>query len=516
MNKVLFFLPLVALAAAPTVTQVLNNSSLTPPGLPNSGVAPSSIIVIQGTGLANPGTAVLQDSAGSGIPLTLNGASVSVTVNGVTTHPGLYYAIPTQIAAVLPAATPVGTGTLTVTYNGTPSAPAPILVVASAVGLNYYLTNSAVATDSSYNLLTSTNSAVPGQTIVLWATGLGADPADSDTVYSTTPHAVNTPLQVFFGGTLGTVVYQGSAGYPGVNQINVTIPASAPLGCGIAVGVLTGGNIVSNVAGIPIASGGGTCPDDQSSGGAGTAGPNFVIALIGATEQIAPANIAGGLSGTTDITSGIFSSTPASAYPPSGPPASVGQCSVYPNVPGVALPTTFLDAGAITVAGPTGSPAPVPELNPGFYQGVLPSGGIPATGGTFTFKGAGGRDVGPFTVSVTMSNPIFFWTNQSSATTVTRSQGLQLSWMGGNAGDYVDIQGSSTGGSASGGAGFECFAPIAAGQFTVPSYILLGLPAGTGTVNLSTTHNALFSATGLPYPGSASAGVTIIVNSNYK
>jgi hypothetical protein len=62
----LFVLPLTAWASGPNVTQVLNNSSGIIPGLPNSGVAPSSIIVIQGTGLANPGTAVLQSSAGPG------------------------------------------------------------------------------------------------------------------------------------------------------------------------------------------------------------------------------------------------------------------------------------------------------------------------------------------------------------------------------------------------------------------------------------------------------------------
>jgi len=48
--------------------------------------------------------------------LKLNGASITVVVNGVTTYPALYYTSPTQLAAVLPAATPVGTGTLTVLF----------------------------------------------------------------------------------------------------------------------------------------------------------------------------------------------------------------------------------------------------------------------------------------------------------------------------------------------------------------------------------------------------------------
>src|SRR5271169_4166684 len=96
--------PSVALAA-PAITQILNNSSGTPKGLPNYGIAPSSIFIVTGSGLADPGTPTLQDSS-AGLPLTLNGASITVVVNGVTTHPALYYTSPTQIAAVLPAATP--------------------------------------------------------------------------------------------------------------------------------------------------------------------------------------------------------------------------------------------------------------------------------------------------------------------------------------------------------------------------------------------------------------------------
>ncbi len=126
-----------AASTAPAVAQILNNSSLTPVGMPNYGIAPSSIFVIQGSGLADPGNPVLQDSS-AGLPLTLNGASITVVVGGVTTHPALYYTSATQLAAVLPAGTPVGNGTLTVNYRGANSAPAPIQVVASAVGINEY------------------------------------------------------------------------------------------------------------------------------------------------------------------------------------------------------------------------------------------------------------------------------------------------------------------------------------------------------------------------------------------
>lgn len=244
----------------PTIKAVKNNSSLISPGFPNYGIAPSSIFIVEGTGLADPGVPVLQSSAAPGLPLTLNGASVTVVVNGVTTRPALYYTSPTQLAAVLPAATPIGTGTITVTYKGVTSNAAPIQVVPSALGINTYYTNSGVATDAvSGALLTYTNPGSPGQTIVLWTTGLGADPADSDTVYTTTPHAVNTPLQIYIGGIAATILYQGSAGYPGVNQINLTIPTSVPDGCWISLVAVAGG-VVSNTATLPISRAGEPAP----------------------------------------------------------------------------------------------------------------------------------------------------------------------------------------------------------------------------------------------------------------
>jgi uncharacterized protein (TIGR03437 family) len=190
---VLLALLLPAASAAPVVTGVLNNYSLTSPGFPNSGIAPSTLFIITGTGLANAtaGPVTLQSTAAPGLPTTLNGASISVTAGGATVTPGLYYALPTQLAAVLPASTPAGTATVTVTLSGTASTPFQFQVVSAAPGLDtYYGTGGGLitATDSVTGaFINFTSSATPGQTIVLWGSGLGADPADSDTVYTTSP-----------------------------------------------------------------------------------------------------------------------------------------------------------------------------------------------------------------------------------------------------------------------------------------------------------------------------------------
>src|SRR6202035_2447457 len=74
---------------------------------------------------------------------------------------------PGQIAAVLPAATTIGSATLTVTYNGVASNAFAFAVVPTALGINTYFTNSGVATDAvSYAVITYNNSGAPGQTII--------------------------------------------------------------------------------------------------------------------------------------------------------------------------------------------------------------------------------------------------------------------------------------------------------------------------------------------------------------
>jgi len=503
-------------ASGPAVSQILNNSSLIPPGLPNSGIAPSSIFIVQGSGLSDAGTPVLQDTQ-RGLPLTLNGASISVVVGGVTTHPALYYTSPTQLAAVLPAATPLGTGTLTVNYGGANSAPSPIQVVASAIGFNHFNqipipapffnenVDIGVAQDLTGAVLTSTHSGSPGQTITLWITGLGADPADSDTTYTSSPHPVNTPLQLYFGGVLVTNIgYQGSAGYPGVNIINLTIPASVPTGCYVPLAAVTG-NVISNVVVFPIHPGGGSCVE-TSIGGTITGDQILLntkdtLKAGGVTlVQTNSTNAKGVLTVTNSAAASFQKYTGLlAAATGRGALVSADGCAVGPLVAGGPLTLAGLDAESIRLTGPAGLALPLPSQFglAGAYGATLPAGAIPASGGSFTFMGSGGTDVGVFTSTVTLSNPILNWTNQSAAVTVDRTQGLLVTWTGGNPGTTLAISGTSTSTASGVIAGFGCRVAAEKGQFTVPAYILQGLPAGSGGVNVQNDVISAFSATGL-------------------
>lgn len=511
-----------AAPTGPTVTGVTNNYSFTPTGFPNSGLAQGSLIVIFGTGLATSTNAVLQSTLAPGIPATLNGASVSVTVGSTTVKLGLYYAVATAIAAELPSGTPTGNGTLTVT-NGTASNAFAITVVASAFGLDtYYGTGNGlvVATNPfTGGLYNYTNSAAPGATVTFWGSGLGADLADSDTVFTSTPHAVNVPLQIYIGGVLASISYAGSSGYPGVDIVNVAIPSSVPTGCFVSViGVI--GNVVTNSTVLPINQGGGACSDPtfgingttiSSLSGQSTVNNGTVDVIQG---TVPGSN--GGAATVSSIAIGTFQSHTGASYGSSTGLTSIGSCTVTQTASGgSATNGTGLDAGTIKVTGPSGTSTTLTESTAGSYGAQLPAGSIPSTGGTFTFTGSGGASVGPFTVSLTFPNPLLSWTNQPAAATVTRSQGLQVTWSGGASGSYVIINGSSSS-AAGASASYTCLAPVSADTFTVPSYVLLFLPAGTGTTFVENSSPfAAFAANGLN-SGGAFGGVFVQVNSTYN
>jgi uncharacterized protein (TIGR03437 family) len=92
------------------------------------------------------------------------------------------------------------------------------MVVQSAMGLD-------VATDANYNYFSTTTSASPGQTIILWGSGVGADPNNDDRTYPLNQdNLTNIPMTVYIGRISANIAYRGRSQFPGVDQIVVTIP----------------------------------------------------------------------------------------------------------------------------------------------------------------------------------------------------------------------------------------------------------------------------------------------------
>lgn len=117
-----------------------------------------------------------------------------------------------------------------------------------------------------------------------------------------------------------------------------------------------------------------------------------------------------------------------------------------------------------------------------------------APGGTYTFTGSGGKDIGSFQVTLNVPPPTLNVTNQAALASVTRSRGATVTWSGGFANGFVQVTGS-------GGAPavkFFCYAPTSAGQLTVPPSILLAVPPGPGSINFTdATPFQTISASGL-------------------
>ena len=118
--------------AAQSITDVRNAASGINQGLPNSAIAQGAIFSVFGTNLG-PSPAVTATQAFQST--SLGGSSVSVTVGSTTVNALMYYASATQINALLPSNTPTGSGTITVTYNGTQTPSQPITVIQNNVGI---------------------------------------------------------------------------------------------------------------------------------------------------------------------------------------------------------------------------------------------------------------------------------------------------------------------------------------------------------------------------------------------
>jgi hypothetical protein len=201
---------------------------------------------------------------------------------------------------------------------------------------------------------------------------------------------------------------------------------------------------------------------------------------------------------TTSIALAAFSSEPGSIYvADAGTSPSVGSCLIHPQ--SALSMSTGLDAGTLSVSGP-GVQATLQSIpqTPGIYSAVLTS--LPSNGGAFSFTGSGGKDVGPFTANANFPVPLV-WTNP--VTSINRAQGQTVTWTGGALGTYVTVTGlSSTGtGLTFTNVSFFCLAPVSAGQFTVPSWVLLALPvSSTGSFGLYNYSNPQgFTASGLDF-----------------
>ena len=480
-----------AFAQTPTITAVENVATNIPPGLPNSAIAQGSMFAIKGTNLGPANAALVTN-----FPLltALGGTSIKVTVAGTTVDAIPVAAIAAQVNAILPSKTPVGTGTVQVSYNNQ-SVSAPIVVVKNNFGIftvSQSGTGDAVAfLNSDSGLITPSHAANPGDAIVLWGTGLGPVAAD-ESQPAVQADMTDVPLQVFVGGKPAKILFRGrNACCSSIDTVYVTAPDGVS-GCAVSVIVQTG-NVTSNATSIAIAPTGRTCtPINQNTLVGGTGTHTFGgVSLQRIVENI---NAAG--TNTTvkmDSASATFLRVTYASTAPQGSQLDVnsyGSCSVSTATAGRSHTTPltpgkvyYLDAGAsLGLSAPFGNrtiPKSTPSAGVSLYLANLDQTATTLTAGQYTFTGTGGADVGSFTATYVLPPP-FVWTNQSSISTVNRAAGLTVTWSGGDPAGYVTIAGSSTAYGTNAAStvtvSFTCTARVSDGAFTVPPVVLLAVP----------------------------------------
>jgi uncharacterized protein (TIGR03437 family) len=523
--------------AAMTLYDVVNYGSRIGTGLPGAGIAQGAIFAVTGDGLG-PSQAV---QASFPLPSAAGLAGVAITItasDGKTTNALMVYASPSEVDAILPSGTPFGSATVTVTSAGT-SASLPITVVQSAFGIFTGTGAFNVASDGPTSVNTPYQSAQPGQTVMISGTGLGAISSD-ETLSGASDDVPNANITVWVGLTQATLQGFGRgfccsginpnfpipSGVAGWDVIAFNIPQGVQ-GCQVSVTVQNG-SYVSNVLLIAVAQGGGTCPEAAAINGgnpvvvSGRSKTGLIEMLhMVATQSVGTATVVT----TSDSATALFPVVDYGPNPVTIPSfsaqlqASVGSCFVTssrvdrsiaivaPPTSTPSVPITFLDAGsALNSTAPDVTEAIKNQNNiynaTAVQVAILLRGSPPSGGGDALFlapgpymldNGSGGADIGPFITNLQNPTPVS-WDNMGDLVAVDRSQGVTVTWSGGDPNGVISIVGGSgaTQGTVSYAGVFGCYAQASAGQFTVPPFITLLLPStgtaaegGSGTLSLN-------------------------------
>ena len=217
-------------APTATVSRVADAATYLP-----GSISPGEILVIFGSGLGPP-TLVQSQVSGGRYPTTLAGTTVYFD----STPAPILYASTTQLAVAAPFGI-AGRTNLTIDLSGKRTAPIALSVDAAAPGI--FTANASgsglaaalnVAADGGITVHGANAPVARGGVLTLYTTGLGATtPLLGDGVLAGAPlPTLNTAVRVLVGGQQAQVLYSGPAPglIAGVGQINIRVPANAPVG----------------------------------------------------------------------------------------------------------------------------------------------------------------------------------------------------------------------------------------------------------------------------------------------
>jgi uncharacterized protein (TIGR03437 family) len=225
---------------------VVNGASFRLATDPNGAIAPGSIVSIFGNNLAPA------SRSATSLPLPTSLFDTTVSFNGVAAP--LFYVSSSQINAQVPFETPTGTVTVQIQRADQTTGTQMVTVAAVSPGIFTLLQNGvmagAILHGKTFTPITRTDPAVPGETLSIFATGLGAlqQTVATGTVPPSPPPQTTTLPTVTIGGAPATVSYSGlAARLAGVYQINVLMPAvTATLPSGTVQVQIRMGSVLSN------------------------------------------------------------------------------------------------------------------------------------------------------------------------------------------------------------------------------------------------------------------------------
>jgi uncharacterized protein (TIGR03437 family) len=209
-----------------STSPVVNGASF----LSGVAIAPGAIVSIFGSNLAT-GT---MSNISSPLAESLDGTSVLFNGNKVP----LFFVSQNQINAQVPFNLPSGQVQVQVVNGSATSAAASVPVAQFSPGIfvvDYTANTGAIIHTSNYSVVTPSNPAKPGESLAIFATGLGPvnmSIASGVAAPSVPPFAmtVNAPT-VTVAGINASVPFSGLApGYVGLYQLNFVVPTTTPAG----------------------------------------------------------------------------------------------------------------------------------------------------------------------------------------------------------------------------------------------------------------------------------------------
>jgi uncharacterized protein (TIGR03437 family) len=219
---------------------VVNGASFRLATDPNGAVAPGSIVSIFGGNLAPA------SRSATSLPLPTSLFDTSVTFNGVAAP--LFYVSSTQINAQVPFETPTGPVTVQIQRADGTTGTQTVMVAAVSPGIFTLLQQGAmvgaILHGKDFTPVTPAAPAVSGETLSIFATGLGAlqQPVAEGTLPPSPPPETTALPTVTIGGVAAAVGYSGlAARLAGVYQINVQMPAVTATPGTVAVQIRIGG-----------------------------------------------------------------------------------------------------------------------------------------------------------------------------------------------------------------------------------------------------------------------------------